>query len=78
MAAPRDISRSSVLTSKFELKYLYAETSYAETEEDRNMMPPPSWYRLEELSLRESTLRRAAARYRDLGHLRRRHRRRRR
>jgi hypothetical protein len=41
------------------------------------MMPPPSWYRLEELSLREADLRRAAARYRDLGHLRRRFRRRR-
>jgi hypothetical protein len=40
-------------------------------------MPPPSWYRLEELSLREADLRRAAARYRDLCHLRRRFRRRR-
>jgi hypothetical protein len=41
------------------------------------MMPPSSWYRLEELAQRQVALRRAAARYRDLGHLRRRIRRRR-
>jgi hypothetical protein len=35
-------------------------------------MMPSSWYRLEELAFRESSLRRAAARYRDLGHPRRR------
>jgi hypothetical protein len=40
-------------------------------------MPPSSWYRLEELALRQSDLRRAAARFRDVGPLRRRIRRRR-
>jgi len=59
------------LTSKFEVKYLHAKTSYDRIEEDRNMMPPSSWYWLEELSLRQASLRRAAARYRDFGHLRR-------
>ena len=29
------------------------------------MMPPSSWYRLEELAQRESTMRRAIARHRD-------------
>jgi len=65
------------LTSKFDLKYLYAKTSYDRWKEDRKMMPPPSWYRLEELAIRQAALRRAAARYRDLGHERRRRRRRR-
>jgi len=41
------------------------------------MMPPSSWYRLEEFNQLESARRRAAARHRDHGSIRRRKRRRR-
>jgi hypothetical protein len=41
------------------------------------MMPPSSWYRMEELAIRQRALRRAAARHHDHGYLRRRTRRRR-
>src|SRR3954465_10757802 len=41
------------------------DEGYARREEVRKMMPPSSWYRMEELAQKESTIWRAAARHRD-------------
>src|SRR5207248_2734245 len=56
---------------------LRRDEGYPRPEEVRKMMPPSSWYRLEEFAQLESTRRRAAARHRDHSPVRRRRRRRR-
>jgi hypothetical protein len=59
------------LTSNFEVKYLHVEAS-VETREEVRKMIPSSWYRMAEIKGRDEELRRAAARHRDIGPLRRR------